>query len=101
MNDLISEQAKKVEKNFYKRLEFVMNVYGYDLYSLSAYLRSIFPNRRITARTLFSWSNTQRLFSCLDFMLFPEICRKFHVSSDYLLGLSDEFHVRVPVKKVS
>ena len=101
MNDLISEQAKKVEKNFYKRLEFVMNVYGYDLYSLAAYLRSIFPNRRITARTLSSWANTQRLFSCLDFILFPEICRKFHVSSDYLLGLSDEFHVCVSVKKVS
>lgn len=99
MNDLISEQAKKIEKDFYTRLQFVLSVYGYDNISLAAYLRSIFPERRITCRTISSWECG--FFCSLDYKIICEICKKFHVSSDYLLGLSDEFHVLVPVKKVS
>ena len=99
MSDLISEQAKKVEKDLYQRLQFVIHVYGYDNYSLANYLRSVILERRITVRTIGSWQYCHGLFSALDINLIREICKKFHVSSDYLLGLSDDFAVHVDVKK--
>ncbi len=73
---------KEVEMNiFAQRLKEMLNDKKMSQSGLARFLK-------VRQQTVNSWCNA---VSCPDFYTLIELCKLFDVSSDYLLGISDDF----------
>ena len=96
----ISFRASQIPPVFYERLSFLIRVNGLSFFDVSCSLRKIFPDCRISGRTVERWASEYSRYHVPNFRYLYGLCKVLHCSGSYLLGVDDVYHPTVKVRKI-